>query len=201
MEDVTFWFATLKTFTTLFIIVDPFLSLAVFINLVKDMSFKDKMKQASIASGVALGLLLVFLFIGDQMLQIVGVTLPSFKVAGGIVLLLLAIQTVLGIEFGNKHQKRRAAAVIIGTPLLCGPGAITTTIVFAQKYGFAPVLVAILACMILTWLILLLAGQIHKVMGNRLTEVMSRVFGIILAAMSVEMIKTGIIEIIRAFIA
>lgn len=116
-----FFFATITSFITIFIIIDPFLSLATFIPLVKSLSSSEKRKQAFIATSVALGLLLLFLFVGMQILDILGISLAAFKVSGGIVLLLLAVQTVLGIEFGNIKKKRRAAAVIIGTPLLCGP--------------------------------------------------------------------------------
>ena len=104
--DSSFFIALFNCFVTILIIVDPFLSLAVFVSLIKGMSPENVRKQAFVATSVAFGVMIVFLFAGMAMLAVLGVTLSSFQVGGGLVLLLLAVQTVLGIEFGNKKQKR-----------------------------------------------------------------------------------------------
>jgi len=192
--------AVLSSFVTIFIIVDPFLGLAVFMTLVEGTDKTNVRKQAAVATGVALGIMLVFLFAGMAILSALGISLSSLKVGGGFVLLLLAVQTVLGVEFGNKKESRVAAAVIIGTPLLCGPGAITTAIVLSDKFGILPVLIAILATMLITFVMLVQADKIHKVLGNRMTEVISRVMGLILAGVAIEFIKGGIIDMITAFV-
>jgi multiple antibiotic resistance protein len=175
--DPVFLEALINCFVTIFIIVDPFLGLAVFLSLTEGMDKKGIRKQAAIASGVALGIMLLFLFAGMAILDALGITLSSLKVGGGFVLLLLAVQTVLGVEFGTKKEQRAAAAVIIGTPLLCGPGAITTSIVLSDKFGLFPVLIAIFATMIITFIMLTQASRIHKFLGSRMTEVISRVMG------------------------
>ncbi len=195
-----FFLSLLNCFATIFIIVDPFLGLAVFLSLTEGSDKVNIRKQAGVATGVALGLMLLFLFVGTAILSALGVTLSSFKVGGGFVLLLLAIQTVLGVEFGHKKEARQAAAVIIGTPLLCGPGAITTTIVLSHQYGLLPVFVAILATMIITFVMLVQADRIHRVLGNRMTEVISRVLGLVLAGVAIEFIKSGILDMINAFL-
>ena len=92
-----FFSATIKSFIALFIIIDPFLSLAVFISLTKGMDKKELSKQAFIAVLVALGLLLIFLFSGLILLNLLGITFSSFIVAGGIILLILGVQTLFGI--------------------------------------------------------------------------------------------------------
>jgi len=83
------------------------------------------------------------------------ITLPSFQIAGGILLFILGMQMALGIEFGHaKDHAPSAAGVVIGTPLLCGPGAITTVILLAKEYGLFVPAVAIALSLLATWLIL-----------------------------------------------
>lgn len=200
MVDVDFIHAFLSSFATIFIIVDPFLGLAVFMSLVDGTDKMNVRKQAAIAVAVAFGIMILFLFAGMSILSVLGISLSSLKVGGGFVLLLLAVQMVLGVEFGHKKETRAAAAVIIGTPLLCGPGAITTAIVLSDKFGILPVLCAILSTMIVTYIMLVQSHRIGKVLGPRLTEVISRVFGLILAAVAIEFIKGGIVDMISDFV-
>ncbi len=190
----------LKSFLALFIIIDPFLGLVVFVTLTKGSSKKDKAKAALIATSVAGGLLALFLFTGLMLLEVMGISLPSFVVAGGVILLILGVQAVLGIEFTKKEkQDKKAAAVIIGTPLLSGPGAMTTIVILSQSYGYWPPFIALILVMILTWMMLYFSERISARMGDRLIEVLSRVLGLMLAALAAEFIKDGISDMIRGF--
>ncbi len=189
----------INSFVPLFIILDPFLGLAVFISLTKGMAAKEKAKQAMLAAGVALGLLVIFLFGGKYLLDALGINLSSLRVAGGIILLILGVQAVLGIEFAKKSEKRKVAAVIIGTPLLCGPGAMTSIIVLSDKYGYLPALIAAIVAIAITWVMLFYSEKITKVLGDRIIEVISRILGLILAALAVGMIQEGVIDMIRVF--
>lgn len=200
MVESVFISAVIESFWKLLIILDPFLGLAVFVTLTNGMSVKEKAKQALIATSVALALLLFFLFFGNFFLNLLGINLSSLRVAGGILLLILGIQAVLGLEFAKKSKKNtQAAAIIIGTPLLCGPGAITKTMILAETHGQFPVLIAIVVAMILTWIMLYFADAISKFTGEKLVEIISRVFGLFLAALAIDMISRGIIEMIKAF--
>jgi len=194
-----FLVSALKSFVALFIIIDPFLSLAVFIGMTKGMEARETAKQAFIAVLVALGLLLVFLFSGLLVLNMLGITLSSFKVAGGIILLILGIQALLGIEFAKKDKEHKVAIVVIGTPLLTGPGAMTTVIILSQRYGYWPVVAAAITVLLLTWVMLVFSQKIVKFFGEKFIEVLSRVLGLVLAALATEFIKDGIIEMIKDF--
>lgn len=191
--------AAIKSFVALFIIIDPFLSLAVFIALTKGMDKKEISRQAFIAVLVAFGLLLIFLFSGLLLLNLLGISFASFKVAGGVILIIMGIQTLLGIEFTKKEHNQKVAAVVIGTPLLTGPGAMTTIIILSQKYGYWPPVIASIVVLFITWLMLLFSEKISRFFGERLIEVLSRVLGLVLAAMAIEFIKDGIIEMIKEF--
>jgi len=186
---------TIKSFIALVIILDPFLGAAVFVTLTKGMKTGERAKEALTASLVALTLLLGFLFTGSYALDFLGISFASFKVAGGIILLILGIQAVLGIEFSKKHNQK-AAAVIIGTRLLCGPGAMPTIVVLAAQYGYTAPVIASVAAIVLTWFLLFFSRKISEILGERLIEVFSRVMGLLLAALAAEFIKDGIVAMI-----
>ena len=191
------FYQTLSSFIPLFIILDPFLGLVVFIHLTKGMDRKEKAKQALTAVSVALGLLIVFLFSGIYILEVLGIEFSSFRVAGGVILLILGIQAVLGIEFSKKKHSDKVAAVIIGTPLLCGPGVLTTVIILSQQYGFLPPLIASFVALFITWVMLFFSEKISEAIGEQFVEIMSRILGLILAALAAEFIKDGIIGMIK----
>jgi multiple antibiotic resistance protein len=175
--------------------MNPLLSLGVFVPLVEKMNTKQVRGAATVAVSVAFSLLFLFTLFGRSILDVFGVSLSSFRVAGGIVLLLLAIQIILGIEFGSQHKPRRAAAVVIGTPLLCGPGAITTTIVLSEQHGAFLVICAGFTVMVISWVLLVMSQHIVKFTGVKILEVTSKVFGLLLAAISIEFIGKGIKEL------
>ena len=115
------------SFSALFVILDPLLSVPIFTSMTKDMTAREVNRQALIAVVVAGVLMYIFLFFNFLIFDSLGITLPSFQVAGGILLFILGLQMALGIEIGPSHShSHTAAGVVIGTPLLCGPGAITT---------------------------------------------------------------------------
>ncbi|MBS3109852.1 MarC family protein [Candidatus Woesearchaeota archaeon] len=191
--------AVIKSFTALFIIIDPFMSLAVFLPLTQGLKEKERAKEALIAVLVALGLLLVFLFSGLLLLSLLGISFASFIVAGGIILLILGVQMLFGWEFSKRDKVHKIAAVVIGTPLLTGPGAMTTVIVLSQKFGYWPPVIASLLVLAITWLMLIFSEKIKNFFGERMIEVLSRVLGLVLVAIAAEFIKEGVINMINEF--
>ncbi len=195
-----FVFNTIKSFVILIIILDPFLGMMVFVSLTREMKKKERASQAFVAVVVAFALLLIFLFAGQLLFGLLSLTISSFIVAGGVILLILGINQVLGMEFHKSNDNAKVAAVVIGTPLLCGPGAISTIIILSQQHGFAVPLVALLMCISITWLMLYFSGKISAIFGERIIEIISRILGLILAAMAVEFIKDGVVEMVREII-
>lgn len=188
------------SFVTLFIILDPFLGVAIFLSMTKGESHKERLDQSMTAVAVAGSLLIFFLLFGIILLELLGISMGGFRAAGGVILLILGIQTVLGIEFKKREKaKHKAVAVIIGTPILSGPGAITTVILLSQSFGFWPPFIAIIACLLITWVMLSYSEKLTRFVGDKVIEVLSRVLGLILAAMAVEFITNGILEMVRVF--
>ena len=183
----------LYSFAALFIILDPLLSVPIFASMTKGQTPAEIHRQAIIAIAVAGGLMYLFLFCNTFVFEILGLNLPSFEIAGGILLFILGIQETLGLDIGRcKDQSTTPAGVVIGTPLLCGPGAITTVMLLSNSYGILMPFVAITLALGATWLILYFAADIQKILGDVVTDIMGKVLGMFLAAIAVKIIAAGI---------
>jgi multiple antibiotic resistance protein len=180
-------------FAALFIILDPLLSVPIFAAMTKGQTPAEIHKQAFIAVSVAGGLMYLFLIFNKMIFDILGLNIASFQIAGGILLFLLGIQEALGIEIGHsKGHSASAAGVVIGTPLLCGPGAITTVMLLSKDYGFLVPFIAITLSLIATWLVLYYSENIQRVLGEVVTDIMGKVLGMLVAAIAVNIIANGI---------
>jgi multiple antibiotic resistance protein len=180
-------------FAALFIILDPLLSVPIFAAMTKGQTPAEIHKQAFIAVAVAGGLMYVFLIFNKLIFDIFRLNMASFQIAGGILLFLLGIQEALGIEFGHcKDHSSTAAGVVIGTPLLCGPGAITTVMLLSKDYGFLIPFIAIALSLVATWLVLYYSENIQRILGDVVTDIMGKVLGMLVAAIAVNIIANGI---------
>jgi multiple antibiotic resistance protein len=184
-------------FAALFIILDPLLSVPIFAAMTKGQTPAEIHKQAFIAVAVAGGLMYVFLIFNKLIFDIFRLNMASFQIAGGILLFLLGIQEALGIEFGHcKDHSSTAAGVVIGTPLLCGPGAITTVMLLSKDYGFLIPFIAIALSLVATWLVLYYSENIQRILGDVVTDIMGKVLGMLVAAIAVNIIANGIMAYI-----
>lgn len=190
----------LKAVIALFIIVDPIGNVPIFISLTENMSRDERKSTFYTATWVALALLLAFALAGQQVLNVFGISLYSFMIAGGILLLVLAINILL---FGGLKEREKVispksvGAVPIACPLLVGPGAITTTILILQTSGIVVTLIAVAIIFALIWVILRLIEPIYKVLGETGAAVISRIMAIFIAAIAVGFVIDGITHYIR----
>jgi multiple antibiotic resistance protein len=184
------------SFAALFIILDPLLSVPIFAAMTKGQTAAEIHKQAFIAVAVAGSLMYLFLIFNKMIFEILGLSLPSFQIAGGILLFLLGIQEALGIEIGHcKEHAKTAAGVVIGTPLLCGPGTITTVMLLSKDYGILIPFVAITLSLLATWAILYYSELIQRVLGEVVTDIMGKVLGMLVAAIAVKIIASGVMAL------
>ena len=181
-------------FAALFVILDPILSVPIFAGMTKGQSSREIHKQAFIAVAVAGVLMYIFLIFNTAIFEILGLTLSTFQIAGGILLFLLGMEMALGIELcKSKDHSPTAAGVVIGTPLLCGPGAITTVMLLSKDYGILIPFIAITLCLAVTWVILYYSAGIQKALGTVVTDIMGKVLGMLVAAIAIRIIFSGII--------
>ncbi|MDD5022737.1 MAG: MarC family protein [Candidatus ainarchaeum sp.] len=188
--------AIILAFVTIFMIMDPFASLPPFLTFTKGCKDEEIKKTANNAVIIAGVLAVIFIFGGMEILGILSITLFEFKIAGGIVLALLGLENVLNFSF-SKNQKDGegldSVAVLIATPLLTGPGLISSLILLVQEYGITSVLIALGFALVICWVILRNAIYVKRILGQRVLTILSKIIGLLLIAMGVGYIKSGIL--------
>jgi len=188
------------SFAALFVILDPLLSVPIFTSMTEGQSSTEINRQALIAVVVAGFLLYLFLFFNFFIFGTLGITIASFQVAGGILLFLLGMQMALGIDIGrSKDHPRTAAGVVIGTPLLCGPGTITTVLLLSEQNGMFVTAGAIALTLGATFIILRFSSQIQRLLGECVTEILAKILGMLVAAIAVSIIADGILGILKDY--
>lgn len=176
--------------TLLFFVYDPFASLPVFMALTKgydEAAMRNSANRAILTSGV---LLVIFILIGQQLLAAFGITTDGFRVAGGLVLLLMSMEIIFGLNL-IRSSDQNVAWVIIATPILTGPGVITTAIILTVQYGPITVLLAASFSLIVTWILLRNAYYVVKRVGTQVIDIFSKVVGLLIAAMAIEYMFRG----------
>jgi len=182
-----------KAAIVLFIIVDPFGNVPIFMGLTEKLTDSERRKIFNTAILVGIALLLVFAFTGQEIFLIFGISINSFQVAGGLLLLITSLKILVsGSLYESTDTVEGLGAVPIAMPLLVGPGAITTTILNFQSYGILVTIVSVLIVMLLTWLILRYVNPVYRLLGKTGSVVIARVMSLLLAAIAVQFILIGI---------
>lgn len=176
---------------SLFLILDPFASVPMFINITNGLDNRTIKTYADRAIVVAAVLLFMFILIGDKLMDIFGVTMDSFRVAGGIIFLMMAVELVFGLKLSKIDDQKGAKWAIIASPILTGPGVITTAILISSKYGIATVMVASTIALVTTWVILRESDMIMRLVGEQALSILTKIIGLFIAAMGVESIFSG----------
>jgi len=181
-----------KATIALFVVVDPLGNVPIFISLTKSMNETQRKSTFRTATITGLMLLLAFALAGQQILILFGISLYSFMVAGGILLLIVAIRLlVVGGWHETLDSPEAVGAVPIGFPLLVGPGAITTSILNLQSSGIIITLLSVLVTFIIVWFILRYVNPIYRLLGKTGSLVVTRLMALFIAAIAVQYILQG----------
>lgn len=176
----------------LFIIVDPFGNIPVFIGLTEKMEVPQRRRVFRSAALTGFVLLVIFALAGQQILAFFGISLYSFMIAGGILLLIIAIKLLIEGEWWSPESSLESlSAVPIAVPLLVGPGAITATILNLQEFGIPITLAAVIIVFLIVWVVLRLVEPINRVLGKSGSSVIARIMALFIAAIAVQYIITG----------
>ena len=182
-----------KAVIVLFIVVDPFGNIPIFMSLTEKMTESQKRKVFNTATLVGFILLLVFAFTGQEIFRIFGISIYSFEIAGGILLLIMAIRILIsGGLRESVDSPESLGAVPIAMPLLVGPGAITTTIFNFQMYDIVVTVLSVLIVLLLTWVILRFMNSFYRFLGKTGALVIARVMAMLIAAIAVQYILNGL---------
>jgi len=180
------------TFVPLFIVMDALGNLPFLITLSEGMSRSERRKTVHIAIATATIVGLAFLFFGKFILDVMGISVGSFAIAGGLILLILSIRYMTTGQMVESIKEEMVAVVPIGTPLTVGPATITTLLLLAGQFPLRIVLISFILNLLIAWVILLLSDQIVRFMGQSGLKAVSRVFSLLLAAIAVSMIIRGL---------
>ena len=153
---------------------------------------KYKVIESEKASFVSLIIMVVFLFVGEVLLNLLGVDINSFAVAGSIIILFLAAEMILGVKLYKDSNPKTASIVPIAFPLIAGPGTLTTLISIKSEYNDINIILAIVLNMILVYIVLKSSEKIQKILGSQGINILRKVFGIILLAIGIKLFTTNI---------
>jgi len=196
----------LKITIALLAIVNPIGSLPIFISATDGWSVPDRARNARTVAVTVFIVLSLAAFVGDGMLSFFGISIPSFQVGGGILIMLISISMMHGKQGGTRQTAQEAqslaeheviAIVPLSIPLLAGPGAISNMILSAQQQptflGHLSLVIPVLLVSIIIWLVLKLSDNITQRLGTIGINIITRLMGLILAAMAVEFIAHGLL--------
>ncbi|MBB2945951.1 multiple antibiotic resistance protein [Actinoplanes lutulentus] len=193
-------------FVTLLVIVDPPGMVPVFLALTGSMPAKARHRAGTQAVLLALGVIVGFAVAGQTLLDYLHVQLPALQAAGGLLLVLVALQLLTGKTDEPTDQgggTSNVALVPIGTPLLAGPGAIVATMLFVQRAEstdeYLIIAAGIVAVMATVWLVLRFSGIIVKLLRPAGIEVLTRIAGLLLAAIAVQLIADAIFAFVQSY--
>ena len=190
----------LKAFVSIFIIVDPLGLVPYFITLTSGYSPSKRRRTVHLAIMTTIFVLTAFAIFGNQILKLFGITIPAFRIAGGFIIFMVAIQMLQAQrtrlkatpeEEAHSYEQEEIGVVPLGTPMLAGPGAITTVIVLSESNLWV-ILASILITALLAYVILLQANRISNLLGPTGLNIFIRLMGLVLAAVSVQFVIDGI---------
>ena len=162
------------------------------IPIIVDLRSKVGHIQSEKATIVAMIIMVLFLFIGEELLNIIGIDVNSFAVAGAFVLFFLALEMILGIRLYKEEESETASIVPIAFPLIAGAGTMTTLLSLKSQYHTVNIIIAILLNMILVYFVLKSSSKIERMLGSSGLGIIRKVFGVILLAIAVKLFAANV---------
>lgn len=181
---------------TLFIIIEPFSSIPIFIAITNRMTEFQRRKAAMTAVLFAWIILLPFIALGDLVFKVLGITTASFSIAGGILLFIIVVQMLFSEERENE-KNIDSKLVLISVPLIAGPGAISATLLMTSRFGFLPTFISVTLAMIATSAVFLLASWFKKKIGERGLMLIGKILLILVGAVAVQFVVDGLVEVVK----
>jgi multiple antibiotic resistance protein len=206
MQD---WRTSAQIATALFVIADPVATIPIFITLTDGQTDDERKRTARTTAATVAAVLVLAVFLGEPLLHLFGISIASFRVGGGIVVLLMAISMLNARmsrtsntpeEVQEGTEKDDPAVVPLGVPLLAGPGAISTIIIYAhQATDWLDTLFLVASALFVAftvWIALRSADAIRKLLGKTGINIISRLLGLVLAAVAIEFIAGGLAQLL-----
>jgi multiple antibiotic resistance protein len=187
----------LTCFISLLVAINAPGVLPIFVSMTHEIP--DQRKKLALQSSLTAFLVSAgFMLLGSVVFQLIGITVEDFMIAGGILLLIFSVVDIVFPESKSRHVATATLGVVpLGTPLLSGPATLTTTLVLVGNYGFLPVIVSLVLCFIMAWFILHKADAIMGLIGPNGAEAISKIASLLLAAIAVKLIRSGLVALMK----
>ena len=185
-----------ETFTAsliLFAVINIIGSIPIVITL-KDKVGHIQSEKASIVSGV---IMIAFLFVGKNILNLIGIDVTSFAVAGSLIIFFIALEMIMGISIYKNDVPETASIVPIAFPLIAGPGSLTTLLSLRAEFELVNIIIAVICNILVVYIILKSTNLMSKILGKSGIAVIQKVFGIILLSIAVKLFATNVGQIIN----
>ena len=186
----------LTSFTAQFVALDIIGAIPIYFSLTHAMKEGERNVMVNKSMLVALVVALVFMLIGLQVFKFMGIEIFDFKMAGGLVLLLIALSELVGGPEAEKNSSGSTGIVPIAVPLISGPGVLTTLILQVSTIGYLMTFVALVLNYGLAWVVLRNSSKVKNLIGKDGTLIVSKIAALLLAAYSLAMLRSGIFEAI-----
>lgn len=157
-------------------------------------SLRDKVGhiQSEKASLVAIIIMIAFLFLGEEILKLIGIDVNSFAIAGSFVILFLALEMILGISIYRDEAPETASVVPLAFPMIAGPGSLTSLLSLRAEYDLVNIIVAIVINILIVYIILKTSKKIQSALGKSGISIIRKIFGIVLLAIAVKLFTSNI---------
>lgn len=183
----------LKEILTIFMVLFAVIDIVGNIPIIIDLRQKVGHVQSGKASLIAGFILIIFLFIGEQLLSIIGIDVHSFAVAGALIIFFIALEMILGIKIYKEDKNPLNATVFpLAFPLIAGPGSLTTLLSLKAAYSNANIIVAIIINMFFIYIVLKGSSKIEKIIGENGIGIIRKIFGVVLLAISIKLFTSNI---------
>lgn len=184
-----------KAFVSLFVAIDAVGALPFLVGLTKNLNAAEKKSLIYRATGSAFFIGLTFIFGGRAIFNFLGITESDFRVAGGLLLIVFSIRDLLD---SSSHQgasaPTRVGIVPIAVPLMMGPAALATLMVGIEQYGPLTTVLSLTLNLLIVWLLFSHAGRVVKVLGDDVSDAVNKIFSLLIAAIGVMLVRSGLIE-------
>ena len=184
----------LSAFLILFAVIDILGSIPIIVSLRKKVGHVQSEKATIVAGAIMIG----FLFVGESILNLLGVNVQSFAIAGSLVIFFLALEMILGITLYKEDTPSTASIVPIAFPLIAGAGTMTSLVSIRAEFATINILIAIVANMIVVYAVLKNTERLERILGPGGLSILRKVFGIILLAIAVKLFFTNLIPLLNA---
>jgi len=175
----------------LFAVIDIIGSVPIIIDLRRKVGHVQS-EKASVVAGI---LMIVFLFVGERMLNLIGIDVNSFAVAGAFIIFFIALEMILGVQLYKDEAPETAAIIPIAFPLIAGAGTLTSVLSLRSEYAVINIIAAIVVNIVFVYLVLKNSGYIEKLIGKQGINVVRKIFGVILLAIAVKLFTSNIKEL------